>query len=347
MEVIISIIIPIYNTEHFLERCLDSVQNQTFKDFEVILVDDGSTDNSKTKCSKYVEGDSRFKYFYQNNKGRSSAINLGYTFTRGKYMLIIDSDDHITPNLLDIAYSTSIHHSVDIVNYSHYYVKDGFEEKCQSPLPKDVIIDNDTIKDLLKTSFPDKHKLLWFTWLNLIKKDLLDTHNILHDESVNFCVDSIFNLECFLNAEKIYSISDPLYYYEYNEYSMTQEHYKSGLLQKITNQFLARISIHEKYNLTSSDYKSEIASYYIEHSLFFILNNEKKSPKKLDFKILSEIRKSMIYDFSFDYYKKYSAKMNLKQKTIVFLFKHNRLKILAFLLRLFTNNSKIQRRFNN
>lgn len=95
----LSIIVPIYNSSKYLKKCLDSIQNQTFKDFEVLLVNDGSTDDSAKICKKYVENDSKFKYFYKQNGGLSDARNFGLEKAIGKWIGFVDSDDSIDPNM--------------------------------------------------------------------------------------------------------------------------------------------------------------------------------------------------------------------------------------------------------
>ena len=97
---LISIIVPIYNTEKYLHECLDSIINQTYANFEVLLVNDGSTDSSGIICQEYVKNDSRFRYFEKENGGVSSARNLGLERSEGVYITFIDSDDWVESNHL-------------------------------------------------------------------------------------------------------------------------------------------------------------------------------------------------------------------------------------------------------
>ena len=99
--VAISIIIPVYNTERYLEECLQSVKNQTYKSYEVICIDDGSSDGSRNILSKY-EDESNFHIIYQNNHGVSHARNVGLSLAKGKYIFFMDSDDIITNNCLSL-----------------------------------------------------------------------------------------------------------------------------------------------------------------------------------------------------------------------------------------------------
>ena len=97
----ISIIVPVYKAEQHIKKCLDSIREQTFKDFEVILVDDGSPDNSGKICDYYSELDTRFITIHQENKGASSARNTGLTQAKGKWVTFIDSDDWISPQYIE------------------------------------------------------------------------------------------------------------------------------------------------------------------------------------------------------------------------------------------------------
>ena len=94
---IFSIIVPVYNTEQFLDKCVSSILAQTYNDFELILVDDGSPDNCSQICDKYAQSDSRIKVIHKKNSGVSSARNLGISVARGTYIWFVDSDDYIEP----------------------------------------------------------------------------------------------------------------------------------------------------------------------------------------------------------------------------------------------------------
>ena len=104
MDELISIIVPIYNVEKYLRQCLDSIMNQTYQNFECLLINDGSPDNSANICREYVDKDSRFKYFEKENGGVSSARNLGIEYSKGEYITFIDSDDWVDSDYLELLY---------------------------------------------------------------------------------------------------------------------------------------------------------------------------------------------------------------------------------------------------
>ena len=107
MQPKISVIIPVYNVEKYLRECLDSIVNQTFKDIEIICVDDGSTDKSLEILREYEQKDKRIIVISQPNKGVSTARNIGMQQATGKYMMFVDSDDYITQNACELIYNVS------------------------------------------------------------------------------------------------------------------------------------------------------------------------------------------------------------------------------------------------
>lgn len=111
---LITLVIPIYNIENYLGRCLDSVINQTYKDLEIILVNDGSTDNSLEICESYAKEDSRIKIINKNNGGLSSARNVGLDACKGDYVTFIDSDDWVSLDYIEILYKNIIDNNADI-----------------------------------------------------------------------------------------------------------------------------------------------------------------------------------------------------------------------------------------
>jgi glycosyltransferase involved in cell wall biosynthesis len=145
-----SIIIPTFNRAHFIDKCLNSIQNQTFENWETIIIDDGSTDDTKSKVAQFAENDERIKYFYQSNKERSEARNNGINKAYGKYVCFIDSDDKFDESHLQNLYNKS----KNVENSSHFFItnariqnKEGLEI-----LKKKVIIYNNRLETILLNS---------------------------------------------------------------------------------------------------------------------------------------------------------------------------------------------------
>ena len=133
---LISVIVPVYNVEEYLEECLDSIQCQTYKNIEVILVNDGSTDSSKDICEKYCEKDNRFKLFCQPNKGLSATRNRGMSESKGEFISFVDSDDVLKEDMLEQLMKQMSVEEVDIVEC--WYTND--KQELDLPSPKDAEI---------------------------------------------------------------------------------------------------------------------------------------------------------------------------------------------------------------
>ena len=124
-ENLVSVIIPVYNVEKYLPKCLDSVINQTYKNLEIILVDDGSPDNSGKICDEYAEKDSRIKVIHKENGGVSSARNVGIKQAKGQYLLFVDSDDYIKDGYFDAVRGAALKYQCDIIQIGYQIEEKG------------------------------------------------------------------------------------------------------------------------------------------------------------------------------------------------------------------------------
>ena len=127
MKKLVSIIVPVFNVEKYLRQCLDSILGQTFNQFEVIIVNDGSTDNSGAICQEYEARDNRIVYLEKENEGVSEARNLGLDFATSEYIIFIDSDDWIEPTYVEVLYEKIEEYQADIVfeNYTSFNDEDS------------------------------------------------------------------------------------------------------------------------------------------------------------------------------------------------------------------------------
>lgn len=167
----ISIVLPIYNVEDYLPQCLESVLNQTYKDLEIILVDDGSKDNSGILCDKYASKDSRIKVIHKVNGGLSDARNVGTALASGDWIFYLDSDDWIVPNAIETLFYYAIHNNCDAVQGGLYYAYPDHLLKRREE-PSTVLYRDEAMKELI---INDRVKN--FAWGKLYKtalvKDLL------------------------------------------------------------------------------------------------------------------------------------------------------------------------------
>ncbi len=168
----VSIIVPVYKVEKYLRRCLDSILSQTFDDFEVICVNDGSPDNSIDILNEYASRDNRFCVVEQENQGLSMARNNGKKLARGEYIYFLDSDDYIHPQLLEVSYYLAQKYDADLVNFECYNEK---KEKFETP-----VIDITKVEAKITTAplflgyHHEKNRIHINTWTKLYKKGILD-----------------------------------------------------------------------------------------------------------------------------------------------------------------------------
>ncbi|MBQ9208892.1 MAG: glycosyltransferase family 2 protein [Oscillospiraceae bacterium] len=214
----ISIIVPVYNLHDYLQNCLQSIGNQTYKDFEVIVIDDGSTDDSLSIACDYSEHDSRFKVIHTDNFGVSHARNTGIRASKGKYITFIDGDDWIGEDYLHTLHERICKDNVDIVACSYFRSKDV---STLVPITeKDRIIDRMTaLNSIADPKWP------WFSWPwgKLYLASLLKENSIFFDEEISVCEDSLFNSNVVMKANSILLLSKPLYYYRIQEKSATHQ----------------------------------------------------------------------------------------------------------------------------
>lgn len=208
---LVSIIIPVYNTEQHLQKCLDSVINQTYHNIEIILIDDGSTDNSGKICDDYAKKDDRVKVYHQKNSGVSCARNLGLDVAQGEYISFIDSDDYIDCELLQQVVSKVRHQEFDIIIFGYNEIKaNGI---YPIPIDSNVMLHNKTeniLEDVLMDRIPN------FPCNKIYKKNLWD---VIRFPLGHIYEDMFVIPQVFAQAKIIGWISSPLYYYNRCNYS--------------------------------------------------------------------------------------------------------------------------------
>ena len=213
-SIVISIVVPIYNAEKYLNECLDSILIQTFADWECILVDDGSTDNSRSICDNYVKNDSRFRLYHKENGGVSSARNDGLDHSHGKYVCFVDSDDILIPEALEILISSAMSENSDIV-CANAWRWTGNEKK--------LLFDKKerTIKGGILSEI--NHFALWaqLFHLNIIRK-----HRLRFVNGLAYSEDAVFICWYALYANSMSYVSRPVYLYRINEESACRSHNK-------------------------------------------------------------------------------------------------------------------------
>lgn len=205
MNELISIIVPIYNVEKYLERCINSIINQTYKNIEIILVNDGSTDNSGNICNELGKKDNRIKIIHKQNGGLSDARNAGLKIAKGDYIGFVDSDDYIKEDMFETLYNLNKKYNseISIVSYYEYYNEKLIAVRDSKEL--EIFNKIDAIKELLIDT-----KIQSYAWNKLFKKELFE--NLEFPTNKNF-EDIATTLLLFEKAEKVVLLEDPKYCY--------------------------------------------------------------------------------------------------------------------------------------
>lgn len=217
----ISIIVPVYNVEKYLSRCIDSILAQTFTDFELLLIDDGSKDKSGEICDEYTKKDDRVRVFHKENGGASSARNLGLDYANGKYVVFVDSDDYISVSYLDSFYKILLkYNDVDLIIQSPIYTSTNGalgSRKIPSKVYDGVNILSDFVTDG-NLDFTEPHS-------KLFRLNLIQENNIRFNEKVIVGEDGIF-IACFLRyCKMIISSEDVGYHYVKSDMSIQRRFY--------------------------------------------------------------------------------------------------------------------------
>lgn len=231
----LSVILPVYNVEKYLERCLDSIINQTFKDFELLIVNDGSPDNSHLICDAYAKKDDRIKIFKKSNGGLSSARNYGLNRANGDCIAFVDSDDYLDLNMFQFMIDAILKYgtSISICGRNDVFV-DG-RIKAVNSFSEDTILSNQTALELLVKD----ESINSFAWNKIYRRELFEDirfpdGRIYEDIAVMF---KIFN-----KANKIVHIKDSLYFYLHNTEGISRSKGKELIIAK--DLFYAH---HERY----------------------------------------------------------------------------------------------------
>lgn len=212
-KVYFTLIAPVYNVAPYLQTFIESVINQTFIDFELLLINDGSTDNSLEICQRYGDQDRRIAVFTKKNTGVSDTRNYGIEKARGEYTLFLDSDDYISESLLQKLSKLTITKTADIFIYNFYIIKNdlkyphAFAENFQ----KSGFIEIEDLYESLATS----KGVQGFVWNKLFRTDLIKT--IRFETEIHYLEDVVFNVEVVKNAKSIYWLPEALYYYRQRE----------------------------------------------------------------------------------------------------------------------------------
>tara|TARA_R100001369_G_scaffold92624_1_gene138802 strand:+ start:1768 stop:2706 length:939 start_codon:yes stop_codon:yes gene_type:complete len=282
MTNLISVIVPVYNAEKYLERCINSICNQTYKNLEIILVNDGSSDNSKEISKTFVKNDSRIKLINQLNGGSSIARNTGLENATGDIISFVDSDDFIDETMLSEMHELMVIHNLDVV-----------EIERNAELSTTVFDHSFTIEDQLSAIERIIKTTAFQVWKRLYKRSVVENMrfipNIIHQ-------DVFFTIDIINKTESIGFLNTPLYNYNRESIGIIRSKYsvmKRDIAIRATEYIKNNIPKNYKLNKVMDAY---IVNYYSDHYLLLsrnlVFDTKRYYRKKLKKEIFKSLNKS-------------------------------------------------------
>lgn len=327
----VSIIVPVYKVEQYLKRCVDSLTNQTLKDIEIILVDDGSPDNCPKMCDEFAQIDSRIKVVHKQNGGAASARNVGIDVAKGDYIAFVDSDDYVDGCMYEEMLKVAIDNNCDFVMcdcikeysgkstiYTHD-IRGGFYDKKQlidEYYPHLLIMENIEYPATISN------------WLFLFNKKLTEDKLIRYDEGIKYSEDLLFGAKLLYKTESFYYMKGVAYYH----YCMNPTSVTHVFDEKKWDNYLKLHKLLKSYFIKISNYDF---SYQIQLVLLFFLYNTitdlKNNSCYQKEVLINELEKVLSSETVINMFKKiniFKLKISFKQKIITYLMKYKCLKIL-------------------
>lgn len=205
MKPIVSILIPVYNVEKYLRKCIESVINQTYKNLDIVLVDDGSTDNSGLICDEFALLDNRIKVYHNDNRGVSYSRNFGLSRCVGEYLVLLDSDDYVTYDYVELLIEQTYRDDYDLVICNQKMVFNDYSY--------DLSIDYGRLTGIFKKDLYILYNLMMGPVVKLYKMSIIKDNHITWPLGLSFSEDRVFNYEYSMHIKKYNYINKALYSY--------------------------------------------------------------------------------------------------------------------------------------
>ncbi len=251
MTQLFSIIIPVYNVESFLPRCIDSVLKQCYCNYEIILIDDGSTDSSAAICDEYAARYDCCRVIHRKNSGVTASRNVGLSEAKGKYIVFLDSDDYLEKEMLAKVYEQLEKQQYDICSFAARRVDEN--ERFLYELRFDDMITSleldDDSRDLFLWKKFLQYQTGWESCFHVFRRDIIEQHQIRYAENLSYAEDLLFTFEYMLYVKRWVKIPDILYNYTLRSGSATKELDRQLLLESI----LYRAFMHMSESLQKKD----------------------------------------------------------------------------------------------
>lgn len=247
----VTIVVPVYNTEKYLDECIRSIVNQTYENIEIILVDDGSKDKSPQICDKWAYKDNRIRVIHKVNEGAGIARNTGISNASGKYICFFDSDDYIEPYTIEKSLNALLENNADIVLFGFCDITaQGKKKRVHIPNPQKYIYEgkeivNELVPDLIadKRSGKKSRNLILSPWSSLTSMNPIKESNWRYVSERDIISEDVYSLMLLYNSvNKVVILPQSFYYYRENEFSLTHTYFDERY-QKTKNFYLSSIAL--------------------------------------------------------------------------------------------------------
>ena len=259
MKPTVSIIVPVYNAEKTIGRCIQSILNQEYTDFELILINDGSKDDSGNICDEYAAKDTRIKVVHKENSGVSDSRNMALDMAQGTYLQFLDADDWITPNATRTFVEAAEASNADMVISNFYRVVDKRVSQKGSIDEEGLMTRTEFAAEMMENPADFYYGVLWNKFY---RREIVEKYELRMNADISWCEDFMFNLEYIRHAERFYVIQLPLYYYVRTKGSLATQ----GM--NISKTIKMKLMVFEYYNnfykqvLTEDDYEKNRLQVY-------------------------------------------------------------------------------------
>lgn len=339
----VSIIVPVYNVEEYLERCLESIINQTFKNIEVIALNNGSTDNSLNILLKYAEKDKRIKVIDNYNLGVSEARNIGIREANGKYIVFVDSDDWIDKNMIEVLHSNIVQNDCDLVMCTYVREFANHSKEKLFNLPEVNLYFNNEVKSQIlrkligpigsELSNPEYLDALGTAWAKMYKASILKEKNLRFVDlnEIGSGEDTLFNIYVFNEVKKVILLNKPMYHYWRGNKNSITSRYIPNFIEKRRNYFKYIIDFIEENNL-GIEYKKALNNRICTSVLGMGLLECSKSNNISIFSKIRNIKKILNEDYIYNAYKELELKYFSIHWRVFYFFNKYKLSVPSYLM---------------
>lgn len=327
----VSIVVPIYNVEKYIEKCLESLVNQTYFKLEILLVDDGSIDNSIAICEKYQEKDERIHILHQKNRGVSAARNLGTKEATGKWIVYVDPDDWLDGNIIEEVVNLAIKNQADIAQWNSIYEYEKSSKK-RKPI-KEKSFEKKEIEEVKFNILSPRYSGMTMgpvrgVWGKLYKREIIQKNGIEFPTDLRVFEDAMFNLEVLDHANRIIFCNIYGHHYRVTEQSAVNVFKKNypETVERVLKKVITYTNDQDKktyqelYYVLGCEFISTLFTRYFFHKNNQISNRLKEIDRYFSKKLYQEILKNVD--------KKY---LNKKQKLLTTLLKNKMYRMIALL----------------